>query len=177
MPFNRHIIAVIVAAGPALVAAQSGQPPQPPPTDTVTPAIAGVCAAGTKVTVIKSGFQGTEGPIGLPDGSLFFTETQANRITRIAADGTTSTFLENTNGANGLAWDAKGRLISVQTTPGQTKIGALYPKGSPNKDELDQIIRQLIDDGTLTKLSAVYLGAAFGQDPAKIPYFTVEGGS
>ena len=55
--------------------------------------------------------------------------------------------------------------------------GALYPKGSPNKDELDQIIRQLIDDGTLTKLSAVYLGAAFGQDPAKIPYFTVEGGS
>jgi polar amino acid transport system substrate-binding protein len=55
--------------------------------------------------------------------------------------------------------------------------GALYPKGSLNKDELDRIIRQLIDDGTLTKLSAVYLGAAFGQDPAKIPYFTVDDGS
>ena len=87
-------------------------------------------AAGTKVSVIKSGFQGTEGPIGMPDGSLIFTETQANRITRIAPDGTTSTFLENTNGSNGLAWDAKGRLISVQTTPGQTKIGVIYPKGS-----------------------------------------------
>ena len=103
---------------------------QPPPTDTQTPAIAGVVAAGTKVTVIKSGFQGTEGPIGMPDGSLIFTETQANRITRIAADGTTSTFLENTNGSNGLAWDAKGRLLSVQTTPGQTRIGVIYPKGS-----------------------------------------------
>ena len=129
MSFNRHIIAAMLVA-PTLLAAQGGQAQQPPATDTVTPAIAGVCAAGTKVTVIKSGFQGTEGPIGMPDGSLIFTETQANRITRIAADGTTSTFLENTNGSNGLAWDAKGRLISVQTTPGQTKIGAIYPKGS-----------------------------------------------
>ena len=108
----------------------AGQPQQPPPTDTVTPAIPGVVAAGTKVSVIKSGFQGTEGPIGMPDGSVIFTETNANRITRIAPDGTTSTFLENTNGSNGLAWDAKGRMISVQTTPGQTKIGVIYPKGS-----------------------------------------------
>lgn len=54
--------------------------------------------------------------------------------------------------------------------------GALYPKGSPEKNELDRIIRQLIDDGTLAKLSAVYLGAAFGQDPARIPYLTVDGG-
>jgi gluconolactonase len=115
-----------------LVAAVAFAQPQPqaPPTDTETPAIAGVVAAGTKVVVIKSGFQGTEGPIGMPDGSLIFTETQANRITRIAADGGTSTFLENTNGSNGLAWDAKGRLLSVQTTPGQMKIGVIYPKGS-----------------------------------------------
>lgn len=120
------------ACGCAVTFAQNlaPKPPPPPPTDTVAPAIPGVVAAGTKVIVIKSGFQGTEGPIGLPDGSLIFTETQANRITRIAADGTTSTFLENTNGSNGLAWDAKGRLISVQTTPGQTKIGVIYPKGS-----------------------------------------------
>ncbi|MFE1440553.1 ABC transporter substrate-binding protein [Streptomyces sp. NPDC058739] len=55
--------------------------------------------------------------------------------------------------------------------------GALYPKGSSNREELDRIIRQLIDDGTLAKLSAVYLGAAFGQDPAKIPYLKVDDGS
>lgn len=115
---------------PTIAFAQGSGQPQPAPTETVTPAIPGVVAAGTKVVVIKSGFQGTEGPIGMPDGSLIFTETQANRITRIAPDGTTSTFLENTNGSNGLAWDAKGRLISVQTTPGQTKIGVIYPKGS-----------------------------------------------
>ena len=69
--------------------------------------------------------------MGLPDGSLIFTETQANRITRIDKDsGATTTFLENTNGSNGLGLDAKGRLISVQTVPGQTRIGVIYPKGS-----------------------------------------------
>ena len=60
---------------------------------------------------------------------------------------------------------------------GGPDYGALYPKGSANKKELDRVIKQLIDDGTLAKLSAVYLGSAFGQDPAKIPYFTVDGGS
>lgn len=122
-------IAALAATIATVPAAQAPTAPAPPPTDTVAPAIPGVVAAGTPVVVIKSGFQGTEGPIGMPDGSLIFTETQANRITRIAADGTTSTFLENTNGSNGLAWDANGRLISVQTTPGQTRIGVIYPKG------------------------------------------------
>ncbi|MFI9770326.1 ABC transporter substrate-binding protein [Streptomyces sp. NPDC052415] len=71
--------------------------------------------------------------------------------------------------------DMKVRLVGQYRT--DQGYGALYPKGSPDKDELDRIIRQLIDDGTLAKLSAVYLGAAFGQDPAKIPYLTVDDGS
>jgi gluconolactonase len=110
--------------------AQPGSQPPPPATDTVAPDIPGVVAGGTKVQVIKEGFQGTEGPIGLPDGSLIFTETNANRIIKIDTDNNVSTFLENTNGSNGLAFDAKGRLITVQTTPGQTKIGVVYPKGA-----------------------------------------------
>jgi len=113
------------------IAAGAQTTPPPAPTATATPAIAGVAAAGTPVEVIKSGFTGTEGPIGLPDGSLIFTETQANRITRIDKDtNQTSTFLESTNGSNGLGFDAKGRLISVQTVPGQTRIGVIYPKGA-----------------------------------------------
>ena len=118
------------AALTVAVSAAAQQPPPPAGTDTVTTAIAGVVKAGVTVKVIKSGFTGTEGPIGMPDGSLIFTETQANRITKIDANDQTSTFLENTNGSNGLAWDAKGRLISVQTTPGKAQIGAIYPKGS-----------------------------------------------
>ena len=130
---NQHCLALALFAllcSPSYSFAQAGGQPPPPATDTVAPAIPGVVAAGTKVQVIKEGFQGTEGPIGLPDGSLIFTETNANRIVKIDKDNNVSTFLENSNGSNGLAFDAKGRLISVQTTPGQTRIGVVYPKGS-----------------------------------------------
>jgi gluconolactonase len=114
----------------SLTAFGQGQAPLPPPADTVAPDIPGVVAGGTKVQLIKYGFQGTEGPVALPDGGILFTETRASRITRIDPDGNASPFLENANGSNGLGFDPKGRLISVQTTAGQTKVGVLYPKGS-----------------------------------------------
>src|SRR4029450_10345024 len=90
------LMACLLCWDPTLAQQRGGQPP-PPATDTVAPAIPGVVAGGTKVQVIKEGFQGTEGPIAHPDGSLLFTETSANRITKIDAQGTTSAFLENTN--------------------------------------------------------------------------------
>ena len=114
--------ALLVSSAAAV--AQRGAQPPPPATDTVAPDIPGVVAAGTKVQVIKEGFQGTEGPIALPDGSLIFTETNANTITKIDKDNNITTFLENTNGSNGLAFDAKGRLISVQTTPAAVQFAA-----------------------------------------------------
>ncbi len=92
---------------------------------TTTPAIRGVIAAGTKIELIKEGFTGTEGPVGLSDGSLLFTETNANRVTRIAADGTTSTFVEGSNGANGLGFTANGDLYAVQVL--KPRVGIIFP--------------------------------------------------
>ena len=67
----------LVALGMGLVsvsaAAQGRGAPPPPPTDTVAPAIPGVVAAGAPVHVIKDGFNGSEGPIALPDGSVIFS--------------------------------------------------------------------------------------------------------
>ncbi len=124
------VVLFCVTAGFARAGGQAPAAAQAPATDTLSPQIPGVVAAATKVTVIKEGFQGTEGPIALPDGSVIFTETNASRITRLDPAGNVSTFLENTNGSNALAFDAKGRLISVQTTPGRTRVGVIYPKGS-----------------------------------------------
>src|SRR5687767_711654 len=106
--------ALTIAVFTSLLAASAlAQAPAPPvAAETTATAIPGVIAGGTKIEVIKSGFAGTEGPIGLPDGSLIFTETQANRITKIDKDNNITPFLENTNGSNGLAFDSKGRLIS-----------------------------------------------------------------
>lgn len=93
--------------------------------DPVTPAIPGVSAGGIEIAEVKAGFNGTEGPIGYTDGSLLFTETQANKIIRVAPDGTVSTFLENSNGANGLALTDGGELIAVQTL--KPRVGVIYP--------------------------------------------------
>ena len=101
-----------------------------PANDTVATAIPGVIAAGTKIEFIKEGFRSTEGPIALPDNSLVFTETAADRLIRIDQDGNRSRWLFNTGGANGLAFDAKGRLIAVQTIPGKTGIAVIYPEES-----------------------------------------------
>jgi sugar lactone lactonase YvrE len=76
--------------------------------------------------VVKDGFQSTEGPIALPDGSMLFTEPGASRIHKIDKGGTISLFLENTNRANGLALDSKGRLIAVTALT----VEVLHPKGS-----------------------------------------------
>lgn len=91
----------------------------------VTPAIAGVVAPETRVEVIREGFDGTEGPIALADGSIVFTENRADRLIRIATDNSVSTYLEHTGGANALALRANGELLAVQTT--QPGIGRLQP--------------------------------------------------
>ena len=182
------LIAISVCACGALFAQapQTPQAAQAPPTDTVAPNIPGVVAAGTKVEVIKDGFQGTEGPIALPDGSLLFTETNANRITKIDKDNGVSTFLENTNGSNALAFDAKGRLITVQTTPGQTRVGVVYPKGSEAvlADNYEAKPFGRPNDLTVDKKGGVYFtdpgpNAQPGAQPAPLPaavYYVPAGG-
>lgn len=49
--------------------------------------------------------------------------------------------------------------------------GAIYPKGNANNATLDKIMQSMIDDGTIKKLGAKYLAAAWGKDPATVPYF------
>lgn len=116
----KQLIAAVLAV-PVLISATAVV------ADIKTPAIPGVVEEGTPVQFIKEGFEGTEGPIAAPDGSFLFTETRANRITRIAADNSISTFLENSNGSNGLAFAPNGDLITVQVNNNQ--VGVVYPKG------------------------------------------------
>ncbi len=124
--------------------------------DPVTPAIPGVSAGGVIIETIKEGFKGTEGPIGYSDGSLLFTETNDNRITRIAPDNTVSTFLENANGANGLALNASGELIAVQTLKPQ--VGIIYPtdKQKTLAENFEGVGFQRPNDVVLHKSGGIY---------------------
>lgn len=120
--------AALLAAGTfAFITAASAQNATATPTPTTTPAINGVVAAGTPIKLIKDGFDGTEGPLPLPDGSLLFTENRADRVIRIGADGSISAFLENANGINALAAGPRGELYGVQTL--KPRVGVVYPRG------------------------------------------------
>src|SRR5690606_1880283 len=80
--------------------------------DLTTSFIPGVVAEGTLVEVAKGDLPGhTEGPIGMADGSLHFASPSEGRLYRLAPDGSASVYMENTSGANGLAIDARGRVI------------------------------------------------------------------
>jgi gluconolactonase len=120
------LAAVALVSGTANAQGRSGrgQGQTPPPKDVVAPAIPGVVAVGTRIELVAFPVQGTEGPIGLPDGSgIIFTERRADPITKVDASANTSIFVEKPNGSNGLGWDSRGRLISVQRARGNEKVG------------------------------------------------------
>lgn len=118
---------VALAAAVATQAPGRGQEgPAPDQSRELTaPDIPGIVKGGTKVEFIRAGFNGTEGVIAMPDGSVLFTEQDADKIIRIDPAGNLSTFLENTNRTIGLAYDPKGRLIGTQSR--DPKVGVLHP--------------------------------------------------
>lgn len=65
----------------------------------------------------------------------------------------------------------KGAVSVVGQYKTGEAYGALYPKGSANKETLDKIVTALQSDGTLKKLADKFLAAVWGKDPATVPYF------
>jgi len=76
--------------------------------------IAGVVAAGAEPQLVQEGFVFTEGPVGTPDGGLYFSDIRPNRIHRLDANGKVDLVREQTNGANGLAVTREGDLLAAE---------------------------------------------------------------
>jgi cyanophycinase len=76
-------------------------------------AIPGIVAK-SEVVQVQTGFVFTEGPTADAEGNVYFTDVRASKIYKLDTQGKLSTFLEETQGANGLGFDAKGRLIAAQ---------------------------------------------------------------
>jgi gluconolactonase len=135
----------------------------------VTPPIPGVAVGGVVIELIKDGFKGTEGPIAYTDGSLLFTETNANRIVRIAPDNTVTTFLEDSNGANGLALNAAGELIAAQTLKPQ--VGVIYPvdKKKAWAENFEGVPFQRPNDTVVDKSGGVYFTDSGTRPTKEIP--------
>lgn len=83
------------------------------------PVLAGVLASGQdfsgiQVERVSGNHVFTEGPAWSRDGYLVFSDIPPNLIYRLDSKGKTK-FRENSNGANGNAFDAQGRLISCES--------------------------------------------------------------
>jgi gluconolactonase len=87
----------------------------------------GVVAPGAKVEKVVSGFQFTEGAANDAAGNIYFTDIPNNRIHKWSVDGKLSTFLENSEGANGLYVDKDGNVVACAGNTG--KIISVDPNG------------------------------------------------
>ena len=71
--------------------------------------------------------------------------------------------------AEEIATGGKSKVMGQYKT-GET-YGGIMQKGNANNETVSKIIQSIVDDGTMAKLGAKYLAAAWGKDPATVPYF------
>lgn len=111
MTAKRLTIALIVAAAVSACSAQSTS----------------VVAPGAEVTKLAGDLGFTEGPAADAQGNVYFTDIPNNRILKWSLDRKLSTFLENTEGANGLYFDKAGNLLACQG--GGRRLVSIAPGG------------------------------------------------
>jgi sugar lactone lactonase YvrE/enterochelin esterase-like enzyme len=74
-----------------------------------------VLIPGEEWQLVSQGHRHTDGPAVSSSGEIFYTDPANNRIHKVGVDGKVSTFVENTNGANGLMFGPDGRLYAGLT--------------------------------------------------------------
>jgi gluconolactonase len=76
--------------------------------------IPGIIAPGVEPELVQEGFVFTEGPVGTPDGGLYFSDIRPNRIHHLEPGGKIALIREQSNGANGLAVTKDGDLLAAE---------------------------------------------------------------
>ena len=172
---SAYVGAWCLVASPLLFGQAGGEVPKA--TETTAPDIPGVVAGGTKVQVIQTwnvDFAG-EGPIGMPDGSLLFSQQLVNKIIKIDESGTFSTYLDTApNQVIGLAYDLKGRLISASR--GQPAgLLALAPRRAVLADKFEGQPFEGPNDLVVDAKGGVYLTDNAPSNMAGIYYMKPDG--
>ncbi|MER3482536.1 MAG: amino acid ABC transporter substrate-binding protein [Meiothermus sp.] len=116
----------------------------------------------TAVDYLKNVLKVPEGNVRVfPDTPNMFTALQARQVDVVMLD--TAIVLVQ-------AKQSAGKLEVVGQYKTGEEYGAIYPKGSANKAQLDKIFKALTAEGVLKKLSATYLSKELGGDPTAVPY-------
>jgi gluconolactonase len=92
-------------------------------------------APGAQWEKVVGDLKFSEGPAWHPDGFLLFEDTPRNRTMRLDPGDKVSVFREPSGRANGLAWDARGRLVVCE--------GDSTPDGGRRVVRLDKTGKEL----------------------------------
>jgi gluconolactonase len=153
------------------------------------PAIDAIVPLNPKIFKLAEGFQFTEGPIWVKPGYLLFSDSNANKIYKYAADGMLSVFKNNSGysakdigeyfqpGSNGLTLDPQGRLtinehgnrrVTRVERDGKLTVLAERFEGKRLNSPNDLVYRS---DGTLFFTDPPFGLPKFSDDPRKeLPY-------
>lgn len=96
---------------------------------------------------------GTEGPTQDREGNLYFSDLFNDRIMKLAPGGEVTVFRDRANGANGLVFDAQGRLIACERGP--IEIFGVRVPGVP------RITRTDLKTGKVEVLAEAFQGRPF----------------
>ena len=155
----------------------------------VDPAIDAIVPLNAKIFKLAEGFQFTEGPIWIKNGDFLFSDPNANKIYKYAANGTLSVFKNNSGysgkdiaeygqpGSNWLTLDRQGRLTINQhgnrrvvrlEKDGRLTVLADKYEGKRLNSPNDLVYRS---DGTLFFTDPPFGLPKFFDDPRKeLPY-------
>jgi len=86
-------------------------------------AIPGVVAAGVTPELVRDNFENTEGPVGAPDGSLYFSDTNGNLTYHMDLAGKFEVVRRDTTRANGIAFTRNGEMVWADGDGPRLSIG------------------------------------------------------
>lgn len=113
---------------------------------------------GARVELVKSGYQGTEGPAADAEGNVYFSEKGGNSVQKWSwKDGKVSTHRVLGGGAIGMMFDAQGRLVMCEFS------------GNVTRDDMKGNVTVIADSADGKKL---HIPNDLWIDPAGGIYFT-----
>jgi polar amino acid transport system substrate-binding protein len=124
----------------------------------------GVQASTTGQSFVDEEIQPDEETRVYSETTQAFTALQANQVDAVLLD--TAIVL-------GQAAEPGSPFEVVAQFKSGEAYGGLLPKGSPNREAIDEHLQEMIDDGTTAELSDEFLKPELGGDPTKVPYIEI----
>ncbi len=124
----------------------------------------GVQASTTGQSFVDEEIQPAEETRVYSETTQAFTALQANQVDAVLLD--TAIVL-------GQAAEPGSPFEVVAQFKSGEAYGGILPKGSPNREAIDEHLQDMIDDGTTADLSDEFLKPELGGDPTKVPYIEI----